>query len=214
MATVDAGGLVTAVAEGTATITANVKASSGSAEITVTGTDRDILVALYEATDGPNWENAENWLTDTPLRTWSGVETDGQGRVTKLVLFSNDLTGPIPPELGNLTSLEELRLEGNDLTGPIPPGFGNLTSLTGLYLSGNSGMAGILPTELTGLGRLETLLAVGTDLCAPSNPGFQAWLGAIYRLRVATCASDSASIAYLIQPVQSRGFTCNLYLPG
>ena len=64
-------------------------------------------------------------------------------------------------------------------------------------------MAGILPTELTRLGRLETLLAVHTDLCAPSDPGFQAWLGSIYRLRVARCPSDSASVAYLTQAVQS-----------
>ena len=67
-------------------------------------------------------------------------------------------------------------------------------------------MAGILPTELTGLGRLETLLAVGTDLCAPSDPGFQDWLGGIYRLRIATCVSDSATFAYLTQAVQSREY--------
>ena len=182
VATVDAGGLVTAVAEGTATITASAGAASGAAEITVTATDGAALIALYAATDGPNWADAENWLTDAPLGDWHGVETDGRGRVTELSLRRNDLTGPIPPELGDLTSL------------------------TGLYLSGNSDMAGILPTELTGIGRLETLLAVGTDLCAPSDPGFQAWLGAIYRLRVPTCASDSTSFAYLTQAVQSREY--------
>ncbi len=121
----------------------------------------------------------------------------------ELWLRINDLTGPIPRQLGNLTHLEELRLGLNDLTGPIPPELGRLTSLTELHLSGNSDMAGVLPTELTRLGRLETLLAVHTDLCAPSDPGFQAWLGSIYRLRVARCASDSASVAYLTQAVQS-----------
>ena len=94
----------------------------------------------------------------------------------------------------------------NFSTGTIPSELGNLTRLTELNLLGNSGMAGILPTELTGLGRLETLLAVGTDLCAPSDPGFQDWLGGIYRLRVATCASDSAAFAYLTQAVQSREY--------
>ena len=118
----------------------------------------------------------------------------------------NDLTGPIPPELGGLTSLESLNLGWNDLTGPIPPELGDLTSLTELDLWGNSGLAGILPTELTGLGRLETLWIIGTDLCAPSDPGFQDWLGGIYRLRVATCVSDSAAFAYLTQAVQSREY--------
>ncbi len=127
-------------------------------------------------------------------------------RLTDLRLDGNDLTGPIPAELGNLTRLTDLRLDGNDLTGPIPAELGNLTRLTELDLSGNSGLAGGLPTELTGLGGLETLLAVGTDLCAPSDPGFQDWLEGIHRLRVATCVSDSATFAYLVQAVQSREY--------
>ena len=38
--------------------------------------DREILVALYESTDGPNWVNAENWLTDAPL---GGVARSAHG---------------------------------------------------------------------------------------------------------------------------------------
>ena len=127
-------------------------------------------------------------------------------RLTQLGLEGNNLTGPIPPELGNLMNLTRLRLGGNDLTGTIPPELGNLTSLTELDFSGNSGLAGILPNELTALDRLGTLLAVGTDLCAPSDSGFQDWLGGIYRLRVATCASDRVDYAYLVQTVQSRQY--------
>ena len=127
-------------------------------------------------------------------------------RLTQLGLEGNQLTGPIPPELGNLMSLTQLGLEGNRLTGPIPPELGNLTSLTELDFSGNSGLVGSLPIELTGLDRIETLWAGGTDLCAPSDPGFQEWLGGIYRLRVATCVSDSATFAYLTQAVQSREY--------
>ena len=32
--------------------------------------DREILVALYNATDGPNFGSADNWLTDAPLGSW------------------------------------------------------------------------------------------------------------------------------------------------
>ena len=157
IATVDTSGLVTAVAEGTATITASAGEASGFAEITITeisgtGTDRDILVALYEATDGPNWKNAENWLTDVPLGDWHGVDTDAQVRVTRLQLSFNDLTGSIPRELGNLTSLTELSLRFNGLTGPIPRELGNLTSLTQLHLSqltGNGLTGPILPNSAT-----------------------------------------------------------------
>ena len=37
-------------------------AASGSVE-----TDREALVALYNATDGENWNKSANWLSDAPL---------------------------------------------------------------------------------------------------------------------------------------------------
>ena len=39
-----------------------------------------------------------------------------------LQLSNNQLTGSIPPELGNLTGLCWLMLDGNNLTGTIPNG--------------------------------------------------------------------------------------------
>jgi hypothetical protein len=52
-------------------------------------------------------------------------------------LSGNELTGPIPPQLGNMSFLEALELHNNRLTGTIPIsstnsynlGFDNLTSL-------------------------------------------------------------------------------------
>ena len=83
--------------------------------------DRDALVALYNATDGPNWKDNTNWLSDEPLDTWRGVGADGHGLVFSLQLTSNQLTGALPPELGSLSNLRKLELYGNRLTGPIPP---------------------------------------------------------------------------------------------
>ena len=91
--------------------------------------DRQALVAFYNATDGANWENNENWLSDEPLDAWYGV-TVSRGRVTELVLDKNQLTGPIPAELGDLTSLSRLSLRENQLTGPIPAELGDLSSLS------------------------------------------------------------------------------------
>ena len=56
-------------------------------------TDREALVALYNAAAGPNWNSDNNWLTDVPISEWSGVTTDDKDRVTELVLSSNQLSG-------------------------------------------------------------------------------------------------------------------------
>ena len=57
------------------TATTAPPAASGSAE-----TDREALVALYNATDGENWTFSDNWLSDAPLGEWAGVYTDDDGR--------------------------------------------------------------------------------------------------------------------------------------
>ena len=108
VARVDGSGLVTGVAEGTATITAAAGSARGTAEITVEHPDRAALVALYNATDGPNWVNSDNWLTDAPLGDWYGVETDVSGRVVRL-------------DLGGTWDSETRRDIVHGLTGPIPP---------------------------------------------------------------------------------------------
>ena len=87
-------------------------------------TDREALVALYNATGGPNWNDNYNWLSDVPISEWPGVTTDDNGRVTELFLIENQLSGEIPPELGNLSNLVFLGLYENQLSGEIPPGVG------------------------------------------------------------------------------------------
>ena len=85
--------------------------------------DRAALVALYNATDGPNWRRSDNWLSDEPLGQWRGVSTvrwGGENRVWRIVLSRNNLSGSIPPEIRTLTRLRVLSLELNNLSGPIP----------------------------------------------------------------------------------------------
>ena len=62
----------------------------------------------------------------TPLSLWRGVTTDPMGRVMgpDLNYRYPQLTGPIPPALGQLAALEWLDLGSYQLTGPIPPGNG------------------------------------------------------------------------------------------
>ena len=180
VATVDPSGLVRGAGEGTVTITATVGDVSGTSEITVVNPDRAALVALYNATDGPNWVDNTNWLTDAPLGEWYGVDTDWAGRVAKLDLGARwddnarrweplGLAGEIPPELGNLANLGYLDLFLNDLSGEIPPELGSLSNLTRLDLGGNA-LSGEIPPELGGLANLEELDLWGNDLSGAIPP--------------------------------------------
>ena len=126
-------------------------------------TDREALVALFNATGGPNWNSSDNWLSDAPLGEWYGVETDGNGRVAGLDLDDNGLSGEIPPELGSLGNLEELWLIANELSGEIPPELGSLGNLEELWLIANE-LSGEIPPELGSLGNLEVLALSGNEL--------------------------------------------------
>ena len=139
--------------------------------------DRQALVALYNATDGPNWENKENWLSDEPLDDWYGV-TVSDGRVTELALWGNRLTGPIPAELGNLSHLVQLSLGSNQLTGPIPAELGQLSNVEGLGLYENQ-LTGEIPPELGQLSSLRELYLGYNQLTSEIPPE----LGQLSRLR-------------------------------
>ena len=144
-----------------------------------TAGDRAVLVALYGATGGSNWTRNDNWLTDAPLDAWHGVETDStSGRVHALSLSRNGLTGEIPPELGNLASLEYLSLSYTRLTGEIPPELGKLASLGNLRLQGNN-LIGEIPPKLGNLANLEQLYLEGNDLTGEIPPE----LGKLVNLR-------------------------------
>ena len=121
-------------------------------------TDRAALATLYNATNGSSWLVDTNWLSNGPLGEWHGVSTDADGRVAGLSLLGNQLSGPIPSELGNLTNLERLSLWGNQLSGPIPSELGNLANLQALSLDSNQ-LSGPIPSQL---GNLETSKGCGS----------------------------------------------------
>lgn len=163
--------------------------------------DRDVLVALYNATNGANWTNKTNWLSDSDLSTWHGITVSNE-RVIALDLANNNLTGELPGALGKLSDLKTLNLSNNQLHGPIPSELGNLSNLTDLYLSRNAlsgsipselsnlsnltglyldqnGLTGPLPQSLTNLTNLKEFIFQDTELCAPLNAAFQTWLQGI-----------------------------------
>ena len=126
----------TAIPYPSSTPTAVPTASPERTSTSIRDTDREALVAIYNATNGENWARKQDWLSNAPIGTWHGVTTNDSGRVTELNLSENQLSGEIPVVLGNLTSLQELYLWGNELSGEIPSELGNLASLQELYLWG------------------------------------------------------------------------------
>ena len=162
------------VAAGTATVTVTARdpgslTATQSIAVMVEGDggtgsgDRAALEAFYDATGGSNWTDDTNWLTDAPLGDWYGVTTDASGRVTRLELDDNSLTGSIPSALGSLVNLDRLDLSSNELSGPIPSVLGNLANLVVLRLSRNE-LSGSVPGWLGNMRSLLVLYLLGNEL--------------------------------------------------
>lgn len=175
IASVSAQGLVTAVKNGSVMITASYGTISAATQVTVMipSPDRASLITLFNALDGPNWTNNENWQSTSPVREWYGVATNDQDRVIGLDLKNNNLKGRLPPVLAELTHLRSL------------------------VLTDNAGLAGPVPQALVNLA-LNELLADGTGLCAPSDVAFQTWLETISGARVSTCINNPDEIEALV----------------
>ena len=130
--------------------------------LTNKATSKAALIEMYNATDGPNWKNNTNWLSDRPMDEWYGVRTDGTGRVIDLVLYNNKLRGQIPSELGSLSNLTRLDLGNNQLSGPLPSELRQLTNLTNLRLSNNQ-LSGEIPVWIGSLSNLRWLSLGGNS---------------------------------------------------
>ena len=148
---------------------AGLQETSDALRCLPTTPDRDVLVALYQATGGSGWERSDRWASDQPINTWEGVKANEEGYVTELDLRYNNLTGRVPPSLGDLAHIERLQLFGNELTGEIPPELGKLTNLSYLSLSTNK-LAGSIPPELGNLVNVDTLYLSRNELSGPIPP--------------------------------------------
>src|SRR5512140_3553024 len=68
------------------------------------------LVAIYKSTNGESWEDHSGWLVSQAPCSWVGVICE-KGHVVELQLYYNQLSGSVPPEIGNLTHLKALYLD-------------------------------------------------------------------------------------------------------
>jgi len=145
------------------------------------------LVALYNSTNGANWTNT--WDLNLPMDNWYGVvlnefgcvtclDFDGDENCGKITGESNNMSGTIPPEIGNLSHLTGLSMPNNQLSGELPRELGNLTRLKSLTLYQNE-LSGSLPNELASLNNLTWLWLQDNQFTG----GIPAWIGDLDSLR-------------------------------
>ncbi|RKN04550.1 hypothetical protein D7036_12105 [Aquimarina sp. BL5] len=153
----------------------------------VSESEKQALIDLYNSTNGPNWTNNTNWLTDAPVCDWYGV-TVVEGKVISLSLVNNNLDGILTPSISNLNLLTELILNSNrkllgslplelmeminlerlalsscNLSGNIPEEIGNLLNLEELYLGYNN-FSGTIPLNISILSKLRVLAINSNDI--------------------------------------------------
>lgn len=146
--------------------------------------EKQVLLNLYSATNGPEWNN--KWNLEEPVDTWNGITVEnnkviginllfnnlngtlpaslGQLKnLKKLELSFNPISGSIPTELGNLVKLDVLAINGTAVSGNIPESLGNLSNLKQLHLSSNQ-LSGTIPEALGNLKKIEIFNVFDNDL--------------------------------------------------
>ena len=131
---------------------------------------KEAMRALYQLLpDGVSKDGALASLNNHPTNPskWVDVrKVSEEGFILEFDLGYNQLTGPIPRELGSLTKLQRLDLSFNQLTGPIPTELGQLTELEDITLFKNQ-LTGPIPRELGQLTKLQYLSLFANQLAGP-----------------------------------------------
>jgi len=141
--------------------------------------DWTALKALYESTNGDNWEEQEGWeqmFGDTPppdcdLSILKEVTLDEEynKRVEELYVVSNNLVGELPKEIGLLSKLKEISMPFNQISGNIPTDIEKLSLLEYINFDFNQ-LTGSIPPEIGILKNLTSLNLMSNQLSGQIPP--------------------------------------------
>ncbi|TYG78108.1 hypothetical protein ES288_D02G031000v1 [Gossypium darwinii] len=109
---------------------------------------------------GSYFEEVIEFTTKSGFYSYKG---DILSYMTGIDLSRNNLTGHIPPELGNLSEIHSLNLSHNKLTGVIPSSLSKLHQIESLDLSYNN-LSGEIPNQLVELNSLEVFSVAFNNL--------------------------------------------------
>lgn len=130
----------------------------GPVSAQISTADFEALRALYAATGGADWTNNTGWdfknATADDVKPynaqegtgWFGINEIRKGRVSKLELPANGLTGELPEAIYALDGMRTLNLSGNGLTGTVPAALESLPRLKYLRLEKNA-FTGAVPRK-------------------------------------------------------------------
>ncbi|CAL9072923.1 unnamed protein product [Musa textilis] len=122
----------------------------------LSNTEVDALYSLKTKVIDP-YNVLETWEPNTvnPCK-WFHVTCNNENSVTRIDLGHASLSGPLVPQLGQLSNLQYLELFDNNFSGEIPGVLGNLTNLVSLDLYSNN-FNGVIPASLGHLSKLRIL---------------------------------------------------------
>ncbi|KAG7351070.1 two component regulator [Nitzschia inconspicua] len=132
--------------------------------------ERYIASLLFFAMDGNYWKNDFLFLSEKTICEWNGMVVSGtavnkipqgiqcnsDGRVVRIDLPQNNITGTLPWELAGLEALQVLRAPRNSVMGRLPAQLGLLADLRFVDLTNNH-ITGTLPTEFGWLRRMRQI---------------------------------------------------------
>lgn len=130
------------------------------AQAQVNASDSLALLTLYDSTNGDHWNNNDNWKIGA-VSTWFGIDVEN-GVIRAINLRDNNLEGTIPPQLGDIITLEAIQLSNNQLSSSVPGELGNIQRMNGFDVSNNR-MEGTLPMSLGNWSSLQLLLLNDND---------------------------------------------------
>ncbi|CAK7326927.1 unnamed protein product [Dovyalis caffra] len=126
--------------------------------------DAEALLTLKSAIDPLN--SLFSWQLGTNACKWQGVKECKNGRVTKLVVEYQNLSGTLDAKILNqLDQIRVLSFKGNSLSGQIP-NLSGLVNLKSLFLNINN-FSGGFPDSITGLHRLKVIVLAQNRISGP-----------------------------------------------
>jgi hypothetical protein len=178
----------------------------------VSAIQRYILILIYVAAGGVDWEDSSGWLIEANACNWVGISCSNDENLVvaielgshklhgtlvreigylapsleTLILRDNvQLSGGLPSEIGLLTSLTLLDISNCRFSGPLPPEIGNLSNVVDFRVDNNL-FSGSIPTAIMGMAS-ATSVSLGSNMFTGEIPASIANIGTLQALKMKNC---------------------------